>query len=66
MYRKNLNIKYKSEMVNQKFERKVKSNTIVHIKVEKYIRIKHKCKLQNMNLTVKLQRTYQSKIYRYI
>ena len=53
-------------MVNQKFERKVKSNTIVHIKVEKYIRIKHKCKLQNMNLTVKLQRTYQSKIYRYI
>jgi len=66
MYRKNLNIKYKSEMVNQKFERKVKSNTIVHIKVEKYIRIKHKCKLQNMNLTVKLQRTYQRKIYRYI
>ena len=57
MYRKNLNIKYKSEMVNQKFERKVKSNTIVHIKVEKYIGIKHKCKLQNMNLTVKLQRT---------
>ena len=37
MYRKNLNIKYKSEMLNQKFERKVKSNTIVHIKVEKYI-----------------------------
>ena len=66
MYRKNLNIKYKSEMLNQKFERKVKSNTIVYIKVEKYIRIKHKCKLQNMNLTVKLQRTYQSKIYRYI